>query len=198
MSVSLDGITSIPPGRVGTIKTYLAMTARPALTSSAPPPGYGLARLKGVDAARYRAIFMTLGRRWLWWSRLLLDETALRATLDRAPLAAYAVTHQEVDCGLLELDHADQAAPDLAFLGLFEGHTGRGVGNWLMAAALSDLWTPLARRVTVNTCTLDDPRALGFYRRHGFAVDRQAIEIVPDPRRAGVLPPDAAPHIPML
>jgi hypothetical protein len=50
----------------------------------------------------------------------------------------------------------------------------------------------------VHTCTLDHPAALGFYRRHGFVPTKRTIETFPDPRLLGVLPADAAPHIPCL
>jgi ribosomal protein S18 acetylase RimI-like enzyme len=50
----------------------------------------------------------------------------------------------------------------------------------------------------VHSCTLDSPQALGFYRRAGFVPYAREVEIFADPRIAGVLPRDAAPHVPLL
>ena len=68
----------------------------------------------------------------------------------------------------------------------------------LMAQALAFAWRKDVERLWVHTCTLDHPTALGFYRRHGFVPYKRTIETFPDPRLLGVLPADAAPHIPCL
>ncbi|MEX0368657.1 MAG: GNAT family N-acetyltransferase, partial [Ruegeria sp.] len=44
----------------------------------------------------------------------------------------------------------------------------------------------------------DHPRALDFYRRSGFTPVRQEVEVMADPRLNGVLPKDAAPHVPLF
>lgn len=198
LKVSLDGITPLPRGHIGTIKSYLEMTAAPTAARPAALAGLEMNRLTGADEARYAAIFTTLGTRWLWWSRLLLTPDARAAILDDPAVEAYAVTTGGGDVGLVELDFRLPDAPDLAFLGLYDHATGCGLGNGLIAWALARLWRAGARKVTVNTCTFDHPAALGFYRRHGFEVVAQAVEIVPDPRLRGILPPDAAPHVPVL
>lgn len=198
LAASLDGITRLPPGHVATIKTYLAMRTRPTPAVQAAPGVCRLERLRGEDHARYRAIFTTLGKRWLWWSRLQIDDRALAAILDDSAIEAYAVAADGADAGLLELDFRTAGTADLAFLGLFDGHTGKGTGKALMREALGRLWRDGIGEVTVNTCTFDHPAALSFYRRSGFNVIAQAIEIVPDPRLSGLLPRDAAAHVPLL
>ena len=49
----------------------------------------------------------------------------------------------------------------------------------------------------LNTCTLDHPGALAFYQRHGFTVTHSEVDIVDDPRLAGLIPREAAPHVPL-
>lgn len=193
-----DGITDVPHGHVATIKSYLEMSLRPSIAVPAAPVGYRLDAISAPGAERYRAIFAELGQRWLWWSRLIPEPSTLADILANLGIQAFAVTHAGADIGLLELDFREPERPDLAFLGLLDGHTGRGIGAWLMAVALDALWRPEAQVVTVNTCTLDHPGAIAFYRRFGFRIVRQCIEVVPDPRRTGLLPASAAPHIPML
>ncbi|MBM3929314.1 MAG: GNAT family N-acetyltransferase, partial [Sphingomonadales bacterium] len=53
-------------------------------------------------------------------------------------------------------------------------------------------------RVWVHTCTLDHPKALGFYRASGFAPYKRTVETFHDPRATGILPVDTAPHVPYL
>ncbi len=55
-----------------------------------------------------------------------------------------------------------------------------------------------ARRVWLHTCSFDHPAAVRFYRRHGFRGFKFAIEVSDDPRLAGFLPEDAAPHVPLI
>jgi hypothetical protein len=67
-----------------------------------------------------------------------------------------------------------------------------------MAETLARAWVKGIERVRVNTCTLDHPSALGFYRAQGFAAVSRTVETFADPRALGLLPTDAAPHVPYL
>lgn len=198
LTASLNGITDIPAGHIATIKTYLAMRRRPRSQAARSIEPYRLERLRGADLGRYLSIFATLGRRWLWWSRLQLEPDTLASMLDTEAIEAYAINAGGADAGLLELDFRAGDTADLAFLGLFEGHTGKGVGTIMIGEALARLWRKNITTVTINTCTFDHPAALGLYRRAGFDVLKQAVEIVPDPRACGLLPREAAPHVPLL
>ena len=102
------------------------------------------------------------------------------------------------EVGMLELDFRVEGTCELSYVGLVPELTGKGNGNWLMAQALGLAWRKSVTRVWVHTCTLDHPAALGFYRRHGFAPYKRTVETFADPRIAGILAPDAAPHIPCL
>lgn len=197
LEASMDGITPLPPGHVAAIKTYLERDAALGALPAAPR-SFELIRLRGADAARYRALFEALGLRWLWWSRLQLTSNALTAILDSPQVEAYAVAENGKDIGLLEWDFSQIKAPELAFLGLIDEATGRGLGRSLMAATIERLSRAPATKIRVNTCTFDSPAALQFYRRCGFKVVLQAVEIVPDPRLTGVLPREAAPHVPIV
>ena len=197
LTASLDSITPLPCGTIACIKTYLAREMTGDEKNQPLPDGVTLHRLKGAETARYRAIFRNLGTRWLWWSRLLLDDVHLGSIIGNPAVEAFAVKQNGEDIGLLELDFRDQKAADLAFLGLYEPETGKGLGKALIRMALARVAAQGVRRLTVNTCTFDHPAALGFYRHNGFAVQYQAIEMVPDPRLSGLLPRNAAPHVPL-
>ena len=197
----------VAPGEVATIVTTLEMRTRPRPRPLPPsPPGAPL-RLERWDRPapdRYRALFRRVGSPWLWFSRLTMDDGALTAIVHDPQVEIFAaVDARGVEVGMLELDRRRRvgqpaAACELSYLGLVPELTGRGHGRWLMGHALALAWTPGTSRVWVHTCTLDHPSALGFYRASGFVPTARTVETFPDPRVTGVLPPDAAPQIPML
>ncbi|GAA4817012.1 GNAT family N-acetyltransferase [Sphingosinicella ginsenosidimutans] len=187
-------LIDVPAGMVAAVVTYLEMTARPDLTP-VPDRGLRLARWTFADPARYRALFERVGSRWLWFSRLAMDEAALRA--------AMAEVHSVIDesgddVGLLELDFRTRGECLIRFLGLAPELAGKGHGKWLFAETLRLAWRDGVSRVRVHTCSLDHPAALPSYLRAGFRPYARAFESFPDPRLAGLLPREAAPQIPIL
>jgi GNAT superfamily N-acetyltransferase len=146
----------------------------------------------------YRVLFREVGERWLWFSRLIMDDEKLTKIIQDANVELYAVEHLGRDVGMLELDFREAKECELAFVGLVPDLTGQGHGNWLLSEALRLAWRKDVERVHVHTCTLDHPAALSAYRRVGFTPYRRAIERFPDPRILGVLPKDSAPQIPLI
>lgn len=191
-------LIDVPAGSIASVVTYLEMTERPR-----PKPGSALVPLQLVpltdpDPARYRALFRAVGGPWLWFSRLRLDDDALRARLTAPGLALYTVQLRKQDVGLLELDFSVEGEVEIGFFGLMPQLTGKGAGSWLMTQALALAWAKKPRRVWLHTCTLDHPKALSFYLKHGFRAYARKVEIAPDPRLSGVLPTEYAPHVPLI
>jgi GNAT superfamily N-acetyltransferase len=102
------------------------------------------------------------------------------------------------EIGMLELDFRSPRQCEIAYFGLAPELNGRGEGRWLMGRALALAWRAGIERVWVHTCTLDSPRALGFYVAQGFRPYARAVETFTDPRLTGALPRTAAPQIPLL
>ena len=192
------GLIPVADDQVATVVTTLEMRARPPLRPLPPSP-FRLVPWAQPDAERYRALFTRVGAPWLWFSRLVLADDALLAIVRDPAVEVYAVVDRAgVELGMIELDFRHAGEAELSYLGLVPELAGRGHGGWLMAEALTRLWRPGVGRAWVNTCTLDHPAALGFYRRHGFVAVRRTVETFADPRVAGILPRDAAPHVPLL
>ncbi len=198
LTVALDGVTDLPPGKIATVVTYLSMTSRPPDRPAPQETGLRLERLGAADSARYLAIFRHLGARWLWFSRLSIPPAELAAILGDAGTRAFAVVAQGRDMGLIELDERNADETELAFLGLDDPLLGAGAGRYLMNLALDMAWSRPIRRFWVHSCTFDHPGAIAFYQRTGFIVEKQALEIVDDPRLNGRLPREAAPHVPII
>lgn len=191
------GLTPVPPDELATVVTTLEMRTRPPLRPL-PPSRLQLVRWREPALDKYRALFRRVGERWLWFSRLALSDDRLAAKIHAAAVEIHAVEDRGVEVGMLELDFAELGAAEITYFALVPELTGKGHGRWLMAHALQLAWRPGVERVGLNTCTLDHPRALGFYQAQGFAPVRRTVETFPDPRALGLLPADAAPQIPYL
>ena len=195
-------ILDLPKGQLVTLKTYLSMPIQTVSEPLALPSGFVLSPLLASELARYRTLFSTVGQNWLWFSRLLMDDPHLFEELNQPSRQIFALQAQGRDCGLLELFHetaANRSDPttDLAFLGLDLSLRGQGLGTILVRHAIQLAAQQGATRLSVNTCQLDDPLALGFYQARGFQIDKLALEILTDPRHLGLYPKSSAPHIPL-
>ncbi len=177
--------------------TFLELRSPPA---EAPPPAeLSLRRIERPGADDYRRLFRLVGQRWLWFSRLMLDDAKLAAIIQHPKVELYAVVNPDGrEVGMLELDLREPGACELAFVGLVPELAGQGHGRWLLAEALRLAWRNGVSKVHVHTCTLDHPAALAAYRRAGFVAVRRAVERFPDPRMLGILPLDCAPQVPLL
>lgn len=191
-------LTPVPPDQIATIVTYLEMRDRPR-PAPMPPAPLRLVPWKLPALDTYRALFRRVGEPWLWFSRLVMPDADLAATIHDPAVAVYAVTDPRgVEVGLLELDFRAPPDCELAFLGLVPALNGRGYGKWLMAQAKAMAWRKDVSRFWVHTCTLDSPAALPFYMKSGFIPYAREVETFADPRLAGLLPRDCAPHVPLL
>ena len=188
------GLIDIPPGHVGAVVTYLEMLDRPPAGRRVESP-LRLEPWTEPDPARYRRLFERVGAPWLWYSRLAMDEQALRAAIGEVH-AVIDPDNEEV--GLVELDFPDRSECLIKFLGLVPRLAGRGHGDWLFAETLALAWRPGVRRLRVNTCTLDHPAALPAYLKAGFTAYKRAFESFPDPRLKRLLPGDSAPRVPTI
>jgi GNAT superfamily N-acetyltransferase len=190
--VSLD---TVRDGELAAVVTYLEMRERPEVR--VPPSPLRLEKL-AADPDAYRALFRAVGARWLWFSRLIMDDAALLAIIGDPAVEVIAVEDGSQQVGLLELDFRVAGECELAFVGLVPGLAGLGHGRWLLAEALRLAWRSGVRRVHVHTCTLDHPAALAAYLRAGFTAYTRSVETFADPRLLGVLPLDCAPQLPVL
>ncbi|PZQ62097.1 MAG: GNAT family N-acetyltransferase [Sphingomonas taxi] len=174
------------------------MAARPR-PRAMPDAPLRLVRWTAPAPEKYRALFRRVGARWLWFSRLVMDDAALVAIVHDPLVEVHAaVDRAGIEVGMIELDFRTPGACEIGYFALVPELAGRGLGRWLMAQALARAWRPGIGRVWLHTCTLDHPSALGFYRAQGFVATGRTVETFADPRATGVLPADAAPQVPLL
>lgn len=196
-----DGYTDLPRGKIASIVTYLELLKPPVLELIASQ-NRRVRRVQKPDLGWYRELYRRVGSEWLWFGRLLLNDDELRKIIwdDHVEIFSLRIGDSREDEGFLELDFRSPAEVEIAYFGVVAARIGRGAGRFLLNYALERAWsrTPEPKRVWLHTCNLDHPRALAFYQAAGFKAYKYAIEVGDDPRRAGVLPRDAAPQLPLL
>lgn len=199
MTALADGMHDIPAGKLATVTTYLEMTAPPVAASVPAPDGVEVAAVAAPEVAWYRAIYRRVGAPWLWCGRLETSDAELAALLRHPDHLTLALTRTGDDLGFAEIDFGRAGEAEIVYFGLVPEATGAGLGRRLMTAALDAAWRrPGTGRVWLHSCDLDDPRAIGFYRRMGFAAYARKVEVLDDPRLTGRLPRDCAPQVPLL
>lgn len=196
------GFHAVAAGDLAVVVTALEMRAPPPSLKRPVPEAdvpLQLVRWKTPEPEKYRMLFRRIGAKWLWWSRLALDDAALAAITHDPAVEVYAVADRAgVEVGMLELDFRAPGEAEIAFFGFIPGATGKGFGKWLMRRALQKAWGHAdVTRVWVHTCTLDGPQALPFYMGQGFTPCARFVEVFPDPRGRGLLG-DEAPQVPVL
>ena len=192
-----DGLHDVPRGKVAMAVTHLEMHAPAATDDMDAPQGLTLRRIT-PDLAGYRALFTRVGQDWLWYGRLVMADADLQAILDDPQVHLYTLTRNGTDHAILELDFRTSGQCELAYFGLTCDLIGTGAGRYLMNQAIRLAWAQPITRFHVHTCTIDSPQALGFYIKNGFVPYRRQIEVDDDPRLLGLLPENAAPHVPLI
>jgi ribosomal protein S18 acetylase RimI-like enzyme len=188
---------AVADGQLAAVVTFLEM--REAPRAEIPSSPLKLERVSVPQPEHYRELFKRIGARWLWFSRLLMDDAHLASIIQHPKVELYSVmdgSGREV--GMLELDFREPRECELSFIGVVPELSGMGHGKWLLAEAIHRGWREDVDRLHVHTCSLDHPAALSAYRRAGFTPFKRAIERFPDPRLLGVLPLDCAPQIPVI
>lgn len=178
-------------GRLPVTITFLEMTERPAGGRSPLPRGHQVALMRATkpNVAFYRYLYDTVGGPWLWWERRVLEDEALRAIIQDPQTEIYVLYIDGVPAGFGELDRRPGPDINLDFMGLLPEFVGQGLGAYLLSSVIDIAWSHEPRTLTINTNSLDHPRALALYQRWGFhPVGQKEVTFI-DPRRTGVIMP---------
>lgn len=179
--------------------TSLEMRSRPSSLARrrTAPPGTRIERAERPTVAFYRFLYAAVGEPWLWSDRRRWSDAALAARVQHPAVEIWVLSVGGQPAGYAELDRRAERDVELSYFGLMPEFIGQGFGGSLLRFALERAWSTAIDRVSVNTCDLDHPAALGLYRRAGFAPVRIDTVTIEDPRGCGLLPRSAAPHRPM-
>ncbi len=149
--------------------TFLEMTARPSVTIAPNPRGkVALLRSEKPPVHFYRYLYNTIGEQYFWVDRRKLNDADLGAILDAERTQVYVLYTEGTPAGLAELDMRPDGDANIAYFGLMPEAIGRRLGFFFLYQTALIAWSQPIKRLLVNTCTLDHPRALPLYQRLGF------------------------------
>ena len=156
--------------------TYLEMTDRPTAPPPPRPVNLNMALFAAVEPPvdYFLHLYGSVGAPYEWTDWFDAPRAELQDFVHSPKVSLYSLLMDGWPGGFFMLDSRTEGICDLAYFGLVPDVVGRGVGTWLLATAIETGWDrPGTERMTVNTCTLDHPRALGLYQRMGFVPVRR-------------------------
>lgn len=148
--------------------TYLEMLEPPQAPAPPAPAGVEVRTLVSVPAAVYRRLYGAVGRDWHWVDRHALSDAELEAQVNDPDVEIDVLEVDGAEAGYAELDRRTPGEIRVVYFGLAPGFIGRGLGTWFLRWTVERAWSWQPRRVHLDTCTLDHPRALGNYEAAGF------------------------------
>lgn len=167
-----------------TVITYhLEMTDRSELRPAKSRPADVVLRQAKVPCPELnRFLYTAVGGDWYWINRLPWTYDQWLAYLDRPELETWVAYVSGTPAGYFELEAQAGGNVEIAYFGLLSAFVGRGLGGYLLTAAIERAWDMGASRVWVHTCTLDHPSALQNYLARGFRPFKEVVseEDLPD------------------
>lgn len=167
--------------RYPTTVTHLAMEApfRPHGLAQTLPEGYRFARQPTMPLADYRALYNAVGKPWRWVNRRHLSDRQLAALIHHPDTEVFVLSHHQQAVGFVELNFRKFPEVEIVFVGLIETEIGKGLGPTMLGLSLHHVMQREARRIIIQTCTLDHPAALHLYQKAGFApCGRKQVTII--------------------
>lgn len=160
---------------VGYTVTFLEMAERPGYDWPHLPVGAtAVLLMAGEPPVWYLlSLYDAVGRDYAWEDMHARDEPEIAKQLETGAL--YTLIDKGWPHGFFLLEEPDDdGVTELAYFGLVPEAVGSGLGSWLLKTAILTGWDmPGTTRMTINTCTLDHPRALALYQKNGFVPVRR-------------------------
>jgi GNAT superfamily N-acetyltransferase len=162
--------------RTKIVTYYLEMTDITAFRpSTLKHPEVELKQAKIPCPELNRFLYTAVGGDWYWIDRLNWTYEQWLAYLDRPELETWVAYLSGTPAGYFELEVQPESNVEIAYFGLLPQFTGRGLGGYLLTAAIERAWQIGASRVWVHTCSLDHPHALKNYQARGFQIYKEEI-----------------------
>lgn len=156
---------------VEVVVTYLSMDSRPGFPRPRLPAG-PVSALIGAERPPvwyFLDLYRAVGQDYDWTDRIEAPVEETEAFLHDPDVVLYSFMRAGWPHGFFVLDNRAASTCDIALLGLTPEAIGRGLGSFLLHTAIHMAWDrPGTEAVTVNTNSLDHPRALPLYQRAGF------------------------------
>ena len=160
-----------PGDEIEYVVTFLEMPHRPSAPLPPRPMNAQTALLRAEDppAEYFLYLYGTVGAPYEWTDWFDRSRDELEEFVGNPSVLLYTLMLDGWPGGFFMLDQSQTGICDLAYFGLVPQAVGRRLGHWFLATAVDTGWALSGtERMTVNTNTLDHPRAIGLYQRVGF------------------------------
>ena len=168
--------------RIPMTVTFLEATARPVMAPPPQPRGkVALLRVEKPTNHFYRYLYDTIGADYFWVDRKKLTLEKLAETIQDPLNLLYVLYTEGNPAGMAELDLRKEGVCNISYFGLMPEVVGRRLGSFFLYHTCINAWLNPIQRLTVNTCTLDHPRALPLYQRMGFTAysrEERFVELI--------------------
>lgn len=149
--------------------TYMELCEAPVPTGLRAGPER-IARER-LNRTTYLDLYKKVGGPVRWDQRVRMPDAELVALLEGESLNIYVLrTEQDRALGFCEFDRRAFPEIELKNFGLIPESQGRGLGPWLLSAALREEWNLGPTRICLHTDTWDHPAAIRLYERAGFRI----------------------------
>ena len=128
------------------------------------------------DPALVRRFYLAVGEAYRWVDRRAwsLEQWGQWAAARGITTLVAAVEGSEA--GFAVLSEGPDGGVELDYFGLLGEFIGRGYGSAFLHETVRRAFARGARRVFLNTCSLDHPTALKGYQKRGFRLYRTVLE----------------------
>jgi GNAT superfamily N-acetyltransferase len=161
---------------VEVVVTHLEMTRRPSYPRPPVPRGAvsALVAAEVPPVWYFLCLYDAVGAEYEWTDQHARPSEELEAFLGHPAVTLYTFVRSGWPHGFFVLDGREAGLVDLAYFGLVPEAIGQGLGFFLLGTAVHMAWDrPGVERLTVNTNSLDHPRALPLYQKAGFVPVRR-------------------------
>lgn len=162
-------------------RTWLEMLSPDQLRPAPKPEGEYEIRLESpCSVSLSKHLYSDVGKAYFWRDRNVWSDEQLAEYLARPDIRVYVLWHKKKYEGFFELRRHEDASVEIVYFGLVADAHGKGLGKWMLASAVEEAWRLGAKRVWLNTCTLDSRAALPNYLSRGFVpfrTDSYAVDI---------------------
>jgi RimJ/RimL family protein N-acetyltransferase len=159
--------------------TCLEMTSPSQLVPGRSPPAHlELEKIGGAAASLLRSTYVRIGAAHGWTGRSAWSDAQWKEELARPGVGAWIARVDAEVAGLVELESEPNGDVGIVVFGLVPEFVGKGFGGAFLTLATRLAWKLTspggmpARRVWVQTTSLDHPHARLNYERRGFRTFR--------------------------
>ncbi len=154
---------------------YLEMTSPDSLNAKKQPDDFTISEARVKQYQINRFLYEMVGKPWDWTDKLEHTDAEWQSYAERDELRTWlAYSHGSI-AGYYELEKRKGGDIEIAYFGLTPKFMSKGFGGYFLSHAIESAWGwEGAKRITVNTCSLDHPSALQNYRARGFEIYRKA------------------------